>query len=177
MATTLNEAVDALAPSYTARASDVLGAEEANDKLANLVETDYTATMWGNRNKINTYITERVSNDEIGRMATQNSETIAEKTADLLGDQMFQTVVTRSDINSVKTAQSNAQAALKALQDDEDNYNAAQANALEKAIDDCQYIIDIYNGDYSKSKLSQSVNNEYSAAVGDKGPDPEVRHH
>ena len=168
MATTLNEAVDALAPSYTARASDVLGAEEANDKLANLVETDYTATMWGNRNKINTYITERVSNDEIGRMATQNSETIAEKTADLLGDQMFQTVVTRSDINSVKTAQSNAQAALKALQDDEDNYNAAQANALEKAIDDCQYIIDIYNGDYSKSKLSQSVNNEYSAAVGDK---------
>ena len=168
MASTLNEAVEALAPSYAARASDVLGAEEANDKLENLVETDYTSTMWSNRNKINTYINDRVSNDEIGRIATQNSETIAEKTADLLGDQMFQTVVTRSEINDVKTAQSNAKAALKALQDDEDKYNAAQANALEKAIDDCQYIIDIYNGDYSKSAKSQSVNNEYSAAVGDK---------
>ena len=168
MAEALNEAVANLTPTTSARASDVLGAEEANDKLADLVETDYATAMWENRNKVNTYITDRVSNDEIGRVGSNNAEDIAELMATHLGYQRNQTTVTRTDINSVKTAQDNAKAALKALQDDEENYNAAQANALEKAIDDCQYLIDIYNGDYSKSALTQSVNTAYNGAVGDK---------
>ena len=168
MASTLNEAVANLVPTTTARASDVLGAEESNDKLADLVETDYTEAMWANRNKIYNYVTERVSNDETGRVGANNAEAIADLMATHLGLQRNQTVVTRSEIADVTTAKTNAETALKALQDDEDNYNAAQANALEKAIDDCQYIIDLYNGDYARVARSQSVNADFNAAVGDK---------
>ena len=109
MAEALNEAVANLTPTTSARASDVLGAEEANDKLADLVETDYATAMWENRNKVNTYITDRVSNDEIGRVGSNNAEDIAELMATHLGYQRNQTTVTRTDINSVKTAQDNAE--------------------------------------------------------------------
>ena len=170
MATTLDEAVAALAPdaNSTARASDVLGAEEASDKLADLIETDYVSSMWSNRNKIYNFITERVLNDEIGEVGTNNAEDIADMTAKLMGYQDYQTVVTRSDINSVKTAKTSAETALKDLRDDEDNYNAAQANALEKAIEDCDYIIDIYEGKYATRGTTQTVNGSYNAATGDK---------
>lgn len=168
MASTLNEAVANLVPTTTARASDVLGAEESNDKLADLVETDYTEAMWANRNKIYNYVTERVSNDETGRVGASNAEAIADLMATHLGLQRNQTVVTRSEIADVTTAKANAEAALEALRNDEDNYNAAQATALQNAIDNCDYIIDLYNGDYARVARSQSVNADFNAAVGDK---------
>ena len=168
MATTLDEAVNNLVPTTSAYASGVLAAEEQADKLADLVETDYTAAMWNNRSKIYTHITERVSNDEIGRQGAVIATDAAEETAKYMGYQKFQTTVTRSDINSVSAAKTEAETALEALRNDEDKYNAAQANALEKAIDDCEYIIDLYNGNYSKSKNTQSVNGDYNAATGDK---------
>ena len=168
MATTLDEAVNNLVPTTSAYASGVLAAEEQADKLADLVETDYTAAMWNNRSKIYTHITERVSNDEIGRQGAVIATDAAEDTAKYMGYQKFQTTVTRSDINSVSAAKTEAETALEALRNDEDKYNAAQANALEKAIDDCEYIIDLYNGNYSKSKNTQSVNGDYNAATGDK---------
>ena len=46
MAETLNEAVENLTPHQNAHASEILAAEEQNDKLEDLVETDYTASMW-----------------------------------------------------------------------------------------------------------------------------------
>ena len=168
MATTLDEAVNNLVPTTSAYASGVLAAEEQADKLAALVETDYTAAMWNNRSKIYTHITERVSNDEIGRQGAVIATDAAEETAKYMGYQKFQTTVTRSDINSVSAAKTEAETALEALRNDEEKYNAAQANALEKAIDDCEYIIDLYNGNYSKSKNTQSVNGDYNAATGDK---------
>ena len=168
MASTLNEAIDALVPSDNASAAEILGAEEEAEKLANLVDTDYQAGMWANRNQIYTYITERVSNDEIGSYGSTNAEEIAAQVADQLGYQKYQTTVTRSDINSVSAAKTEAQTALTNLRNDEENYNAAQANALQKAIDECDVIIDIFNGDYSKSKNSQSVNGVLNLLVGDK---------
>ena len=170
MATTLDEAVAALVPdaNSSARASDVLGAEEASDKLVDLIETDYDSVMWGNKTKITNYILDRVLNDEIGEVGTNNSEDIANRTAYLMGWQKYQTSVTRSEINSLKTYRANAQTALTALRNDEDNYNAAQANALEKAIEDCDYIIAIYDGDYATFGSSQTVNADYNGAVGDK---------
>ena len=168
MATTLNDAIDALVPSDNASASEILGAEEEAENLADLVDTDYKDGMWANRNKIYTYITDRVSNDEIGSYGSTNAEEIAAQVAEQLGYQNYQTTTTRSDINRVSTAKAEAQAALKALQADEDNYNAAQANALEKAIEDCDYIIDLYNGDYSKSPKTQSVDGKATMLVGDK---------
>ena len=170
MASTLDEAVDALVPASVsaARASDVLGAEEANDKIESLIETDYDDAIWADRTKINTYINERVSNDEIGRTATNNAEDIADSLPYYMGWQKYQTSVTRVEINNLKTSKTNAETALKALRNDEENYNAAQANALQKAIDDCNYIIDIYDGDYATYGTSQTVNSKYSGAVADK---------
>ena len=168
MATTLDEAAANLVPTTNSTASDILAAEEEADKLADLIDTDYTAAMWANREHIYSHITDRVSNDEIGRQGAHIAEIAARETASLMGWQKFQTSVTRSEINSVSTAKANAQAALTALRNDEDNYNAAQANALEKAIEDCDYIIELYNGTYSKSKTAQSVNTEYNAGTGDK---------
>ncbi len=168
-ASALNDAVDALTPTYNAYASEILGAEEQNDELTALIEGDYTTSMWANKTKISNYITERVSNDEIGHTGSRNAATIAKETVKLMGYQKNQTVISKGDITSVKTAKSNAEAALEALRADEDNYNAAQANALEKAIEDCDYIIDIYNGDYAKSgDTKQSLNGKYSATTGDK---------
>ena len=168
VASTLDEAVDALAPSSNAYASTILKAEEQNDKLENLIETDYTAAMWANRNKINSYINDRVSNDEIGSYGSSNAADIAQQTATLLGYQKNQTVVTRTDINDVKTAKASAEAALTALRNDTENYNAAQATALQKAIDECNVVIDLYNGEYGKSASTQSVNGTFTASVGDK---------
>ena len=170
MAEALNEAVANLVPTplYNAHASDVLGAEEASDELAPLVESDYTTAMWANRDKIYNFITERVMNDEIGETGTNNAEEIATLMDTHLGYQRNQNPVTRSDINGVSTAKANAEAVLEALENDDENYNAAQATALKNAIDECQYVIDIYNGDYSTSEYSQSVNTDYNGAVGDK---------
>ena len=170
MASSLDEAVAALTPDSksTASASDVLGAEEQNDKLVDLVETDYAAAMWANKTKISDFITNRVSNDEIGSVGSNNAEAIAKEVAYFMGWQKYQTTVTRSDINSVSAAKTEAQTALTNLRNDEENYNAAQANALQKAIDECDVIIDLFNGDYSKSKNSQSVNAELNLLVGDK---------
>ena len=168
MATTLDEAVDALIPSQNAYPSEVLAAEEQNDKLESLIETDYTTSMWSNRNKINSYINDRITNDEIGHNGSRNAADIAELTAKLLGWQKNQTVVTRSDINTLKDTLESAETALSALRNDEENYNAAQANALQKAIDECNVIIDLYNGKYGTNKYVQSINGEFNGATGDK---------
>ena len=167
-ASALDEAVDALTPDKNAYASEILAAEEQGDELDALVETDYTTGMWGNKTKISTYITERVSNDEIGHVGSRNAATIAAETVDAMGRQRNQLAISKSEINSVKTAKSEAEDALEALRADEENYNAAQANALEKAIEDCDYIIDIYDGTYSKSAKTQSTNDKYDGNTGDK---------
>ena len=173
MAETLNEAVDNLSVNslMNAQPSDILGAEEANEKLDARIETDYTAAMWGDISKINSFITDRVSAEEIGETGTNNAEKIAELVESAAKLQRNQSVVTRSEIDGtagVKTALKNAQTTLAALEKDDDNYNAAQATALKNAINDCQEIIDLYNGNYSTSMYSQSVNGKYDGKVGDK---------
>jgi glucan-binding YG repeat protein len=167
MTSALTSAIDALAatPDYSSR---VLRAEEQNAKLANLVETDYKASMWANRNKISNYIDEKVSADEIGSYGTNNAAVIASETATLLGYQRNQTVVSTSDIKSVKTAKTAAEAALKELQKDDEKYTVAQAKALEAAIDTCDYIIKLYDGTYSTKYTLQSVNGKQNTLVADK---------
>ena len=173
MAETLNEAVDNLSVNslMNAQPSDILGAEEANEKLDARIETDYTAAMWNDLSKVNSFITDRVSAKEIGETGTNNAEKIAELVESAAKLQRNQSVVTRSEIDGtagVKTALKNAQTTLAALEKDDDNYNAAQATALKNAINDCQEIIDLYNGNYSTSMYSQSVNGKYDGKVGDK---------
>ncbi len=168
MAETLNEAVAALTPTTNARAADILGAEDTTGPLNDLVETDYIEAMWSDVTKITTYVNDRVSNDEIGRTGANNAEDIGVFVQAAVERQRNQEVVTRSEINSVTTARANAQAALTALRNDTENYNAAQATALETAIEDCDYIIDLYNGDLAVRGDSQTVNDVYDGKIGDK---------
>ena len=168
MAETLADAADALVPSEEAMNSSILAAEEQADKLAGLVETDYTGSMWQNREIIFSFIEDRVSDGAIGEQGSDNAARIAKETAKLMGFQKNQSVVTRSDVNAVKDAKESAEKALKDLRGDEDRYNAAQATALQKAIENCERIIGIYNGTFSTSKDHQSVNGVHSTATGDK---------
>ena len=168
MAESLTEAIDALAPTEDAYGSTILAAEEQADRMADTVETDYTSSMWANREKIFSFIDGSVSAGKAGDQASKNAAAIAKETVTLMGFQKNQTVVTRGEINQVKDAKASAEKALKDLREDQDRYNAAQANALQSAIDACDKIIDLFNGNYSTSKLSQSVNGSYSAATGDK---------
>ena len=168
MAESLTEAIDALAPTEDAYGSTILAAEEQADRMADAIETDYTDSMWANREKIFSFIDGSVSAGKAGDQASKNAASIAKETVTLMGFQKNQTVVTRGEINQVKDAKASAEKALKDLREDQDRYNAAQANALQGAIDACDRIIDLFNGNYSTSKLSQSVNGSYSAATGDK---------
>ena len=164
MTEALNEAIDNLAPTTVASPSAALRAEESSDKLADLIDTDYVTAMWANRDKVYNFITERVVNDETGKYGALNSAIMAEDVADELGNQRSQTNVTRTDIANVKTALSDAQTALTALEKDDDAYNAAQATALKNAIADCEYVIDVYNGDLK----NLTVNDGADRSVGDK---------
>ena len=61
----------------------------------------------------------------------------------------------------------NGKTALEAIKAD-NNDNAAQVTALNKAIDNAQYLVDLYEGTYSTSKTYQSVNKNYTRLTGDK---------
>ena len=142
--------------------------------MADAIETDYTDSMWANREKIFSFIDGSVSAGKAGDQASKNAASIAKETVTLMGFQKNQTVVTRGEINQVKDAKASAEKALKDLREDQDRYNAAQANALQGAIDACDRIIDLFNGNYSTSKLSQSVNGQLLRRHRRQGPDPEV---
>lgn len=66
MAESLTEAIDALAPTEDAYGSTILAAEEQADRMADAVETDYTSSMWANREKIFSFIDGSVSAGKAG---------------------------------------------------------------------------------------------------------------
>ena len=62
--------------------------------------------MWDNRDKVYNFITERVSNDEIGETGTNNAEDIAELMAmSSWAGSAIRPTVTRTDINCCQDSQ------------------------------------------------------------------------
>lgn len=137
----LNEAVDELAVTTTPAGSTSLRLEEAVDKYEGKIETDYAAKYFN----AYTDATEFAAAVE-GNNQTKYAVEIMETTGAALSYQGTQNTVTKGMISDLKSAIKNGEAALKALKEDEDKYNAAQVNALTKAIANAQSIVDDYNG-------------------------------
>ena len=85
--------------------------------------------------------------------------------ADALTYQGAQTTVTKTMITDLNEAITSGKTALENIKNSAD-YNAAQVTALNKAIDQAQDIVDIYNGKFSSSY--NKVNHASVASVGDK---------
>jgi glucan-binding YG repeat protein len=158
----LEDAVAALSATVLPAGSNVAAKEEMVDKYAGKIESDYYATYYGYYTLANDF-----ADVAEGAAQTKNATNMVKEAGSTLGYQGAQVDVTKNDINSVKSAISDANKALTAIKSDA-NYSAAQVTALNKAIANAQVIIDLYNGNYSNSASYQSVNTLYTSNVGDK---------
>ncbi len=154
----LNEAVAGLAVTTTPAGSTTLRLEEAVDNYAGKIESDY----------IEKYYDAYVDATEYAEIVEGNNQTkyaveIMETTGKALSYQGTQTTVTKGMISDLKTAIKNGETALKALKADEDKYNAAQVNALNKAIATAEDLVDDYDGN-----STTKVNGVSTKTAGDK---------
>ena len=160
----LNTAVEELAVTTTPYNSQIAAVEDVVKTYEGKIESDYNAGYYAKYTQANDY----AANVAEGRSQQYVAFEIAAIAGDALTWQGTQVTVSKNDMKTVETAIKNGEAALKAIKEDS-NYNAAQVNALNKAIAGAQYIVDLYNGVASRNnKAVQSVNHEYTNYVGDK---------
>lgn len=159
----LNDAVSNLTVTTTPYATENSAMEEMVEEYAGKIDTDYNAGYYAKYTQANDY----AENVAEGKWQTRIARNIVSVAGEALTFQGTQVTVTKNDMKTVETAIKNGEAALKAIKEDK-NYNAAQVNALNKAIAEAQTIVDIYEGSYSTSKDNQSVNHVYTRLVGDK---------
>ncbi len=158
----LNEAVADLAVTTTPASMDVGAMNDAVEKYAGKIDTDYNEGYYAKYTQANEY-----AEVAEGKWQTRIASMINGVAGEALTYQGTQVTVTKNDMKTVETAIKNGKTALEAIKDNDD-YNAAQVTALNKAINEAQTIVDIYEGTYSTSKDNQSVNHVYTRLVGDK---------
>ena len=154
----LNSAVEALAPTKTPAGSTTLRLEEAVEKYADKIDTDYLTKYYDAYTKANDY-----AGVVEGNTQTKYAIEMVIVSGETLGYQGAQNTVTKGMISELKTAIKNANTALTALKNDEDNYNAAQVNALNKAIATADALVSDYNGN-----AGTKVNGVPTKTAGDK---------
>lgn len=159
----LNEAVSNLAVTTTPYATETSAMEEMVEEYAGKIDTDYNEGYYAKYTQANDY----AENVAEGKWQTRIARNIVGVAGEALTYQGTQITVTKNDMKTVETAIKNGEAALKAIKEDA-NYNAAQVNALNKAIAQAQALVDLYDGTYSKLVADQSVNHVYTRLVGDK---------
>ena len=159
----LNAAVADLAVTTTPSAMDVGAMNDAVEKYAGKIDTDYVEGYYNKYVQANDY----AENVAEGKWQTRIAAMITGVAGEALTYQGTQVTVTKNDMKTVETAIKNGKTALEAIKADKD-YNAAQVTALNKAIDNAQYLVDLYEGTYSKYKDDQSVNHVYTYYTGDK---------
>lgn len=159
----LSAAVTDLAVTTTPYSSEVAAVEDMMDEYAGKIETDYDEDYYANYAAAYDY----AENVAEGRWQTRIASYIVGVSGEALTYQGTQNTVTKTMISELEDSIDAGETALAAIENS-DEYNAAQVNALNKAISDAQDIIDLYEGSYSTSKTYQSVNKNYSALVGDK---------
>ena len=159
----LNDAVSNLTVTTTPYATETSAMEEMVEEYAGKIDTDYNEGYYAKYTQANDY----AENVAEGKWQTRIARNIVGVAGEALTFQGTQVTVTKNDMKTVETAIKNGEAALKAIKEDA-NYNAAQVNALNKAIAEAQTIVDIYEGSYSTSAANQSVNHVYTRLVGDK---------
>ncbi len=158
VAKAMNDAADALSPAKTASKSASLALEEAVEKYDGKVEGDYYAAPYAAYTQ-----SHNIADKATGKTQTAYAIEIATIAGNNLTYQQNQVTVTKGMIANLNTAIKNGEAALKALKNDETKYNAAQVNALNKAIADAKSIVTDYNG-----TTKTEVNHIGSNGMGDK---------
>ena len=159
----LTEAVSNLAVTTTPYATETSAMDEMVAEYEGKIEEDYNAGYYAKYVEANDY----AENSAEGKWQTRIARNMVGVAGEALTYQGTQITVTKNDMKTVETAIKNGEAALKAIKEDA-NYNAAQVNALNKAIANAQVLVDLYDGTYSKLVADQSVNHVYTALVGDK---------
>ena len=164
----LQDAVDALVPTTTPFATETSAMEEMMDEYAGKIDTDYDEGFYNKYEQAYDY----AENSAEGKWQTRIARNIVGVAGEALTYQGTQLTVTKNMINDLKDAIDSGETALEAIRNSSD-YNAAQVNALNRAIDDAQYLVDLYNGDAelratNNEEERQSVNHVYTAKVGDK---------
>ena len=159
----LNAAVADLAVTRTPNSVELGAVEDAMTKYEGKIESDYDAGYYGKYEQAYDY----AENTAEGLWQTRIAAMITGVAGEALTYQGTQITVSKNDMKTVETAIKDGKAALEAIKEDAD-YNAAQVTALNKAINEAQTIVDIYEGTYSTSKDNQSVNHVYTRLVGDK---------
>ena len=160
----LNDAVSNLAVTTTPNSTEVGAVEDATDKYAGKIDTDYDEGYYDKYEQAYDY----AENIAEGKWQTRIAAMIVGVSGEALTYQGTQVTVTKNDMKTLETAIKNGETALEAIKADKD-YNAAQVNALNKAIDNAQYIVDLYEGTVTRTDADvQSVNHKATALVGDK---------
>lgn len=159
----LTEAVSNLAVTTTPYATETSAMDEMVAEYEGKIEEDYNAGYYAKYVEANDY----AENVAEGKWQTRIARNMVGVAGEALTYQGTQITVTKNDMKTVETAIKNGEAALKAIKEDA-NYNAAQVNALNKAIAQAQALVDLYDGTYSKLVADQSVNHVYTRLVGDK---------
>ena len=160
----LNAAVADLAV-VTAPNSVELGAvEDAMTKYEGKIESDYDAGYYGKYEQAYDY----AENTAEGLWQTRIAAMIVGVSGEALTYQGTQVTVTKNMMKELEESITAGKTALEAIKNSSD-YNAAQVNALNKAIDAAQYIVDLYEGTVTRYNANiQSVNHVATALVGDK---------
>ncbi len=166
----LNEAVEALEVTRPATATAESALDEMIEHYEDVLDFYVTGNGVNEEDFSATYYapyTAALEYAEVAEGAAQvaNARHMVEVAAEALTYNGAQVTVTKNDIKTVTAAITDGQAALKAIKDSKD-YNAAQVTALNKAIDQAQDVVDIYNAKYSSSY--NKVNHIPTSVVGDK---------
>ena len=159
----LNAAVAELAVLTTPSNVETGALADAIEKYEGKIDTDYNEGYYAKYTQANDY----AENVAEGKWQTRIAAMITGVAGEALTYQGTQVTITKNDMKTVETAIKNGKTALEAIKADA-NYNAAQVTALNKAIDNAQYLVDLYEGTYSKNKDYQSVNKVYTYLTGDK---------
>ena len=160
----LADAVADLAVTTTPNSVELGAVEDALEEYAGKIESDYAEGYYNKYVQANDY----AENVAEGKWQTRIAAMVAGVAGEALTYQGTQVTVTKNDMKTLEAAIKNGETALEAIKADKD-YNAAQVNALNKAIDEAEGIVSLYEGTASASnKNVQSVNHVYSKYVGDK---------
>ena len=164
----LNEAVAALAPTTSPYATETTAMEEMMDEYTGKIDTDYNEGFYDKYEQAYDY----AENSAEGKYQTRIARYIVGVAGEALTYQGTQLTVTKQMITTLEASIKEGKTALEAIKADA-NYNAAQVNALNKALAEAQNILDLYNGTafnkhYGDQRDGQSVNHVYTSKVGDK---------
>lgn len=160
----LNAAVADLAVVTSPNSVELGAVEDAMTEYEGKIESDYDEGYYSKYEQAYDY----AENIAEGKWQTRIAAMITGVAGEALTYQGTQVTVTKNMMKELEESITAGKTALEAIKNSDD-YNAAQVNALNKAIDAAQYIVDLYEGTVTRYDADiQSVNHVATALVGDK---------